>query len=91
MVSQIQTELVEAHSDKVTRRLERDMFPWIGGKPIPTSGHLTYLTRLPGQDRKPGHGGNRALDGIPHIFPIGNIYATGLTQIAYIPDREYYC
>ena len=25
---------VEAHSDKVIRRLERDVFPWIGGKPI---------------------------------------------------------
>jgi len=25
---------VEAHSDKVIRRLERDVFPWIGGDPI---------------------------------------------------------
>ena len=25
---------VAAHSDKVIRRLERDMFPWIGGKPV---------------------------------------------------------
>lgn len=25
---------VAAHSDKVIRRLERDLFPWVGGKPI---------------------------------------------------------
>ena len=25
---------VENHSDKIIRRLERDIFPWIGGKPI---------------------------------------------------------
>lgn len=25
---------VAAHSDKVIRRLERDLFPWIGGDPI---------------------------------------------------------
>ncbi len=32
--TKFRTKWVDSHSDKIIRRLERDVFPWIGGRPI---------------------------------------------------------
>jgi integrase len=37
---------VESHSDKIIKRLERDVFPWIGGKPIADVGAPDLLACL---------------------------------------------
>jgi integrase len=60
---------VEAHSDKVIRRLERDMFPWIGGKPIADVGApdlLACLRRV--ESRGTVETAHRALQSCGQIF-----------------------
>lgn len=45
--------LVPSHADKVMRRLERDVFPWIGSKPIATlaaADVLAVLRRIEGRN-----------------------------------------
>lgn len=37
---------VESHSDKIIRRLERDIFPWLGGRPIAEIAAPELLTTL---------------------------------------------
>ena len=60
---------VEAHSDKVIRRLERDMFPWIGAKPIADVGApdlLACLRRI--ENRGTVETAHRALQSCGQIF-----------------------
>jgi integrase len=60
---------VKAHSDKVIRRLERDMFPWIGGKPIAEVGApelLECLRRV--ENRGTVETAHRALQSCGQIF-----------------------
>jgi integrase len=60
---------VKAHSDKVIRRLERDMFPWIGGKPIAEVGApelLECLRRV--ENRGTIETAHRALQSCGQIF-----------------------
>ena len=60
---------VEAHSDKVIRRLERDMFPWIGGKPVADVGApdlLACLRRI--ENRGTVETAHRALQSCGQIF-----------------------
>jgi integrase len=60
---------VKAHSDKVIRRLERDMFPWIGGKPIADVGApelLECLRRV--ENRGTVETAHRALQSCGQIF-----------------------
>ena len=60
---------VAAHSDKVIRRLERDMFPWIGGKPVADVGApdlLACLRRI--ENRGTVETAHRALQSCGQIF-----------------------
>ncbi len=69
---------VEAHSDKVIRRLERDMFPWIGGTPIADVGTpdlLACLRRV--ESRGTVETAHRALQSCGQIFRYA--VATGRT------------
>jgi integrase len=60
---------VDAHSDKVIRRLERDIFPWIGGKAISDVGApdlLACLRRV--ESRGTVETAHRALQSCRQIF-----------------------
>lgn len=62
-------EWVESHSDKIIRRLERDVFPWIGGRPIheiTAKELLTVLRRI--EDRGAIETAHRAHQNCGQVF-----------------------
>lgn len=62
-------EWVPSHADKIIRRLERDIFPWLGGKPIAEikpSDLLTCLRRI--EERGAVETAHRALQNCGQVF-----------------------
>ena len=60
---------VESHSDKIIKRLERDVFPWIGGKPVADVGApdlLACLRRI--ENRGAVETAHRALQNCGQVF-----------------------
>lgn len=60
---------VESHSDKIIKRLERDVFPWIGGKPVAdvtAKDLLTCLQRI--EKRGAIETAHRALQNCGQVF-----------------------
>jgi integrase len=60
---------VASHSDKIIRRLERDVFPWIGGRPIRDVSApelLTVLRRI--EDRGALETAHRAMQNCGQVF-----------------------
>jgi len=59
----------EGHSDKIIRRLERDIFPWIGGRPIAEIKALELLACLRRvEDRGALETAHRALQNAGQVF-----------------------
>jgi integrase len=76
---------VEGHSDKIIKRLERDVFPWIGDKPVASVGApdlLACLRRI--ENRGAVETAHRALQNCGQIFR----YAVSTGRVDRDPSRD---
>lgn len=84
-ITKLQSTWTENHADKIRRRLERDLFPWIGKRPIASiepQDVLTALRRIEARGRiETAH---RALQNCSQIFR----YAVATQRMASDPARD---
>ena len=84
-IAKFQSTWTENHADKIRRRLERDLFPWIGKRPIASiepQDVLSALRRI--EERGRIETAHRALQNCSQIFR----YAVATQRMASDPARD---